>query len=271
VSEQIRERTHHLRGWPYGLLAARLALANGAEVSVNPLAIALTAAVFMALAAPFGTAGEPLIERLGFWVVGASGGFFAGKALEARLRSFRRIRLPATARIAAMVVILTGPAAIAASAAAAMLHHRPIDWALCWKTVPQIAMVGSGFSALFVLADRRRKLTHSLTTQADDPTFGGLLPLRLSGARLFALEAQDHYVRVHTDRGAVLVLTGLEAAIVKLAGVDGQRVHRSWWVARAAVVGVSRGGGRAVIRLVDGVQAPVSRRYARLLRTAGWY
>ena len=237
---------------------------------MHPFAVAMAAAVFMALAAPFGTAGEPVIERLGFWVVGAGGGFFAAKAFDARLRSLRRIRLPAAARIAALVAIITVPAALAASAAAAVLHHRPIDWALCWKTVPQIAMVGAGFSALGVLADRPRRLAPA-AFRAEDPTLSGLLPHKLSGARLLALEAQDHYVRVHTDRGSALVLTGLESAIAKLAGVEGQRVHRSWWVARAAVTDVRRGGGRAVLRLTGGVEVPVSRRYARLLRTAGWY
>ncbi|HVL41148.1 MAG TPA: hypothetical protein VM348_03255, partial [Brevundimonas sp.] len=37
------------------------------------------------------------------------------------------------------------------------------------------------------------------------------------------------------------------------------------------VRGVSRGDGRAVLTLEGGIVAPVSRRYARALREAGWY
>jgi DNA-binding LytR/AlgR family response regulator len=85
------------------------------------------------------------------------------------------------------------------------------------------------------------------------------------------MEAEDHYVLIHTDRGASLVLTAFETALSKVTHLDGMRIHRSWWVARAAVVGVQRGDGRATLALSGGIQAPVSRRYARLLRAAGWY
>jgi DNA-binding LytR/AlgR family response regulator len=95
--------------------------------------------------------------------------------------------------------------------------------------------------------------------------------IKMSGARLLAMEAEDHYVRIHTDRGASLVLTAFETALAKAAHLDGMRIHRSWWVARAAVVGIQRGDGRATLALSGGIQAPVSRRYARLLRAAGWY
>ncbi len=145
-----------------------------------------------------------------------------------------------------------------------------MDWALYWRTVPQIAMVGVGLSALLALAARRRPPAREIR-EIDDPTFGGLLPLRFSGAPLLAIEAQDHYVRVYTDRGTDLVLMGFEAALDRAARLDGRRVHRSWWVARAALVGVQRGGGRATLALRGGVQAPVSRRYAAGLRSAGWY
>jgi DNA-binding LytR/AlgR family response regulator len=34
---------------------------------------------------------------------------------------------------------------------------------------------------------------------------------------------------------------------------------------------VKRGDGRATLSLPGGIRVPVSRRYARLLREAGWY
>ena len=159
---------------------------------------------------------------------------------------------------------------MAAAFAASLVEHRPIDWEVTWRTAPQIALVGAALAALLLMA-RRPPAPVVAPTLPDDRRIGGLLPLRLAGARLLALEAQDHYVRVHTDRGSDLVLVSLEAALAKVTHLEGRRVHRSWWVARQAMAGVKRGDGRAVLSLPGGLQAPVSRRYARQLRAAGWY
>jgi len=56
----------------------------------------------------------------------------------------------------------------------------------------------------------------------------------------------------------------------ELESLDGLRVHRSWWVARDAVADVTRADGRMTLKLVNGVEAPVSRTYARAVRDAGW-
>ena len=50
-----------------------------------------------------------------------------------------------------------------------------------------------------------------------------------------ALQGEDHYVRIHTALGSELVLMRLGDAIQELDGLEGERVHRSWWVARRAV------------------------------------
>jgi DNA-binding LytR/AlgR family response regulator len=63
----------------------------------------------------------------------------------------------------------------------------------------------------------------------------------------------------------------LADALAELEGLEGAQVHRSWWVARAAVTGARRGEGRATLTLKNGALAPVSRTYARALREAGWY
>ena len=63
----------------------------------------------------------------------------------------------------------------------------------------------------------------------------------------------------------------LSDAIAAVEALDGARTHRSWWVARDAVERVSRGDGRAVLTLSNGLEAPVSRTYAPALREAGWY
>ena len=85
------------------------------------------------------------------------------------------------------------------------------------------------------------------------------------------MQSEDHYLRVHTDRGSDLILMRLADALQELEGLEGAQTHRSWWVARSAVRDVSRGDGRATLTLDGGLSVPVSRRYAKALRDAGWY
>jgi hypothetical protein len=97
------------------------------------------------------------------------------------------------------------------------------------------------------------------------------LPPKLRGSRLFAVESEDHYLRLHTSRGQDLILMRLSDALAELEGLEGAQTHRSWWVARDGYDGAERSDGRAVLRLKDGTEAPVSRTYARALRQAGWF
>ena len=96
------------------------------------------------------------------------------------------------------------------------------------------------------------------------------LPIRLRGAEIWAVEAEDHYLRVHTSAGQDLILLRMADAVAELEGQEGMQVHRSWWVARAGIADARRGDGRATLTLKDGSEAPVSRTYAAELRRRGW-
>ena len=52
--------------------------------------------------------------------------------------------------------------------------------------------------------------------------------------------------------------------------LDGLQTHRSWWVAEAGVDKGKSANGRIVLALKSGVEAPVSRTYAKAVREAGW-
>ena len=88
--------------------------------------------------------------------------------------------------------------------------------------------------------------------------------------QLVALEMQDHYLCVHTDHGQHLLLMRMSDALAELKDADGQQTHRSWWVARAAVKGLSKRGTTPVLRLKNGLNAPVSRSHFARLRHSGW-
>ena len=81
---------------------------------------------------------------------------------------------------------------------------------------------------------------------------------------------EDHYIRLHTVGGSVLVLMPLSQAMKELGDLDGLKVHRSWWVARHAVTGVVEDGRNLRLRLKGGLEAPVSRTNVVRLRQAGW-
>ncbi len=98
------------------------------------------------------------------------------------------------------------------------------------------------------------------------PEFVSKLPVGLR-RDILALEAEDHYVRVHTRHGQALVLMRLADAAAIIDPRLGLRVHRSWWVAKEAVRAIERSPGRATVRLVDDTPVPISRTYLAAART----
>ncbi len=106
---------------------------------------------------------------------------------------------------------------------------------------------------------------------AQNNRFSARLPLPLRGAEIVALEAEDHYLRVHLSSGqSTLVLMRLSDAIAELPAEAGARTHRSWWVARNAVSDFAKADGRATLTVNGSLEAPVSRSYYKALSDAGW-
>jgi hypothetical protein len=92
------------------------------------------------------------------------------------------------------------------------------------------------------------------------------LPNRL-GKEVVALEAEDHYVRVHTTLGSDLILMRLSDAITGTGPDLGLQVHRSWWVAHDAILEVVRSEQRTYLKLTNGLQVPVGRTYSGAVRS----
>ena len=86
---------------------------------------------------------------------------------------------------------------------------------------------------------------------------------------VLALQAQEHYVRVFTPDGSVLVHGRFSDASTAMPPRAGLRVHRSWWVADAAVCTAKRGARRWQLNLVTGDAVPVSDSYVRDVRERG--
>lgn len=94
-------------------------------------------------------------------------------------------------------------------------------------------------------------------------------PEGLNGVIRF-MRMDDHYLHIHTDHGAGLVLHRMADAARDLTGTDGIQVHKSWWVARHAVTRSARDGRRRFLVLTDGTEIPVGRSFEKTLRDEGW-
>jgi hypothetical protein len=147
-----------------------------------------------------------------------------------------------------------------------------------WRMVellPQVLLVMTVLVGLLsLLAQRQAPAPAGEATQSPAPARPPLrrrLPAPLADAEIYAVQAEDHYLRFHTDRGSALLLMRFSDALAELGGSAGARTHRSWWVARGAVVGATRGRGRATLTLRNGLDVPVSRTFSRGLRKSGWF
>ncbi len=277
----MREQDGPMRETTAGAVHASPTAAVAAPVPV-PVAVTwaraalvtLAVAVFLSVSGAFETGRASFVVRLGYWVLvlatGGAIGVPVAKALE------RSGRFPgALPAITAMTLCIAIPQTVIVWAMSGWIffgHLTPAD--LPGFALP-VFVVTVGMSTLNVLAGRRSVMTHAPAPGGPLPVapvkFLERMPLKLRGAALHAVEAEDHYLRLHTDRGSDLILMRLSDAVAELEGLEGAQTHRSWWVAKDAVQGADRADGRAVLKLKGGAEAPVSRTYARALREAGWF
>jgi len=90
----------------------------------------------------------------------------------------------------------------------------------------------------------------------------------LQPAELLAVEAEDHYVRVHSVRGKELIYYRFRDALDDLHTWDGLQTHRSVWVRRTSITRVEESGRSTWIVLDSGDKLPVSYANRALVRTA---
>jgi DNA-binding LytR/AlgR family response regulator len=233
--------------------------------------IVLLAAVFLASTSAFNTDVAPPAVRFAYWSgVMLAGGLIGAAVLEAFGRRGWLEDRPWLQGVATTVAISL-PETVVVWAASAATFDQPWRLQTILLPFPSVLLVSAAVVALNHLAARRPVQTHEAVAGAPASRFLDRLPPRLRGAELHAVEAEDHYLRLHTARGSDLILMRLGDALAELEGLEGAQTHRSWWVARQAVVEARRADGRAVLKLKSGVEAPVSRTYARALRDAGWF
>ena len=257
----VREQT------PSAVRASRsAAFASG---GAQPFLIASGAAVFMALIAPFGMGAAPLATRILYWLAVLNLGTVVGVGIARLSERWSPLGERPLVWGAAIAVAMTPPTA-GLVWAATRFAFGPGSGSFGYLLGP-VFVISVAMLALNLLADRKPPETHVAAAGAPAPKFLERLPPKLRGADVHAVEAEDHYLRLHTSRGSDLILMRLSDAIAELEGLEGAQTHRSWWVARDGYTEARRSDGRGSLMLKSGAEAPVSRTYAKALREAGWF
>lgn len=238
------------------------------------LAILIAIGLLMGFLGPFGSEHAPVVGRYVYWMICMVGGGLIGVVLDELLS--RRLAV-IWRRVAVVSVLMTPPVTLLVLTTQHLLMGGPFDGSGYLGLIWQVWPISLAVMAVRALAWRRSPARVKTRTVIAPPlpeaeaAFRRRLSAKRRGARLIAIEAHDHYLKVHTDAGEELITLRLADALDELARAHGWRVHRSWWVAADAVEGVRwrRGGGE--MRLVGGITAPVSRTYGPILKDAGWF
>ena len=237
------------------------------------LTVATAAGVFLGAIGPFGSylsanAGVRIAYWTGmFWV----GALFLAPAIRAASRLGPRLGFPLWFAVAAATLLASAPLAAAAALVSDRLWPRhvqamgPVDWYL--ETLLLAAPIAAGL--MWFERAGLRAAAPALQAALSGQSLLSRLPGKL-GRDLICLEVEDHYVRAHTAEGSALILITLQQAMAELDGIEGQQVHRSWWVAKSALVRSVADGRNVRLILSNGTQAPVARNRVAELRALGW-
>ncbi|GLR47459.1 LytTR family transcriptional regulator DNA-binding domain-containing protein [Sphingomonas astaxanthinifaciens] len=244
------------------------------------VSLAVVALVGLVLAAlgPFGSfANGSFVDRLGYWLAAVLVGFCVFRPIVFLADwAVRSLDLPRAGALVAAVLVAALPGTLAIAWLNGALRGGMPPLGGLAPLYLNVAIVGALVTGLFVALEKRPVVLPAEPSPqppiapVSRPAFLDRLPPDWRG-ELRALEMEDHYVRAHGPQGrSHLLLMRMADAERELSGVEGERVHRSWWIARAAVEGVRRDGRRLFLRLGGGLEAPVSRDRVPALRQRGW-
>ncbi|MCJ2188215.1 LytTR family DNA-binding domain-containing protein [Novosphingobium beihaiensis] len=248
----------------------------------------------LALFGPFGTYADPFLTRLLSWGVFVLGGFICFRPVIAGGDALSRMtRLPRGLTITLACLLASFPVTLLVALWQAGERWAGMRLGGLVQLYPYVLVVGFMITALQIVLRRasadvatggpagvQDSGANSVQTgeeaamvPAPEPAANALLdrlPPEL-GRDVLCVRNEDHYVRVFTQHGDALLLFRLSDAVAALHHVEGAQVHRSCWVARAAVADVLREGRNVTLVLTNGEQVRVARAMLAPLRSEGWF
>jgi LytTr DNA-binding domain-containing protein len=216
----------------------------------------------------------PFPERFTFWsaTIGAglcAAAFVAPWVYSHSLRHYGpAVQLPVIAAISSLPVTI-----VLAGFDTGFTRPWPLaNWALqySYSMVVSLFVVTGGYIVLKAFGFVGETSTSDAVGASPAQKFLERLPMNYRAADLYAVSSEDHYLRVHTDRGEHLILMRISDALRELEGADGLQIHRSWWVARIGVAELNRDNGKLAIILKTGREAPISRSFSKAVRDANF-
>jgi len=220
-------------------------------------------ALVLGYVGPFGTFLMPIVPRMGYWLVAGLTGYALVRPMAPLARRLAaRTGLPLIVAVALLLLLPAVPmTALTLFMTEDYRSGDPVSAARLLQLYAQVWVMGVLVFGIFLLIFR-----HPAPSQPGDAPAGcsparPALAARLPAAfgPVLALRAEDHYVRVIGETGSLLLLMRLGDAIAEMDGAAGLRVHRSWWVAQAAMRRLEPRGRGALLHLANGASAQVSR------------
>ena len=231
---------------------------------------AVTLGLFLSFLGPFRTQGTLSTgPRTLFWVGLVGTGYLLALAAYRLLGTRPRAALTKAIAVAALSAL---PQMFIVSWALVLIRPGRViavgDLPMLFLSVASIQVVIVTIQAWMLSRANPEALPVAAGSETSEQT-GGRIARSLRGD-LLALEAEDHYVRLHHQSGSTLVLHRFSDAIAEIGSRDGLQVHRGWWVASGAVVGTFMRDGKRWLKLSNGMDVPISRTHLRRVIEQDW-
>ncbi len=231
--------------------------------------ILLTVVVFLLiLVKPFGL-DQISLETIGYWIIICIEGF----CLYASIFYFGEKYLLALKLPYPLVLILLALVAgflmcFVVTFTISVYFDVPTEyWARLPVLFPQTLIIGGVLICVSMVRDYIKHQNDLLNKNRQEKKkqdslykFMQKLPKELRG-ELLCLEMDDHYIKVHTDKGRHMLLMRMKDAITELEGHKGLQAHRSWWVSENAIMSSVKEGRNTFLNLKSDIIVPVSRTY----------
>lgn len=231
------------------------------------LSLWLCASVICVVSGPFGTSQSHILERTHYWFGAIALGIVAqvvAFTLMEALASTWRLRLaPRMAGEVALFSAIYAPLLWPITLWTFGLSGEDFGFGRVLFYVAAVAAPAVAFIHLIVL--------RGFDAETEEPPrlYNRLEPsLRDEVVRM---SMKDHYVEVRTVKGVQTILLRFADALDEIDGVEGWRIHRSHWVAKAHAGPVRSEGARFFMTTPDGEDLPVSRTYLPALTEAGLF
>lgn len=222
----------------------------------------------------------PFLPRLAYWEILMLSGALIGLGVSEMVERWGRLRSRQWAEMPLIATLIALPLTLMVLGTSSIFFKvRPPTFeafAVMFAITFTISLIMTALNYFIhwpgkVIPETPATAAHLSVEQNTPAKLAARLPLQYQQLEIIALEAEDHYLRVHFDDGAsTLILMRLSDAIAELPAALGAQTHRSWWVAKKTVRQMTKGDGRATLTLSTGVSAPVSRSFYKRLNDQGW-